>query len=78
MVTRSKNTHYKYLVSPVGLYHSLKDSPCCREWIDVCYKVGIDPFHLYGSYSKILEKADFNKHALSLAFSNFAYKAFSA
>ena len=30
-----KNTRYKYLVCPMGLYDSLKDSPC---WIDVCYK----------------------------------------
>ena len=26
------------LVCPVDLYHSLKDSPSCSEWIDVCYK----------------------------------------
>ena len=83
MVTRSwKNTRYKYLVSPMGLYHSLKDSPCCSEWIDVHityvalweYAVGVDPFLLYGRHSKILEKADFNKHALSLALQTFAYK----
>ena len=38
------------------------------------YAVGIDPFCLYSRHSKILEKADFSKHALSLALPTFAYK----
>ena len=50
-----ENTRYKYLVCPVGLYHSLKGSPSCSEWIDVCYKwlfknmqcvLSIEPFCL--------------------------------
>ena len=58
----------------MGLRYSLKDLPCCSEWIDVREKwvfkkitVGIDPFHLYNHHSKTLEKGDFEKHGLSLA-----------
>ena len=75
---RWKNTRYKYLVCPMGLYHSLKDSLCCSEWSDVCFKWLFENvqclFHLYGRHSKILEKGDFNKYALSLVLSTLAYK----
>jgi len=40
MMTRTwKSIYYKYLVCPMGFYHSLKDSPCSSEWIDACYKL---------------------------------------
>ena len=66
----------------MGFYHSLKDSPCCSEWIDVRmlqvglkkYAVGIDPLRLCSRHSKILEKADFKKHAASLASSVYSFK----
>ena len=79
MVTRTwKSTCYKYLVRPVGFYHVLKDSPCCSEcMIQVVlkkYAVDIDPFHFYGRHSKTLEKANFKKHALSLAPSVYSFK----
>ena len=68
MVARTKKSkRYKHLVCPIGFYHSLKDSPCCSEWIDVRmlqvgfkkYTVGIDPFSLHGHHRKTLEKDDF-------------------
>ena len=49
----------------ISLYYSFKDSPCCSEKIDICYKtrgslkmrnyiVSINPFCLYGLHSKTL------------------------
>jgi len=60
-----KNTRYKYLVCLIDFYYSLKDFPCCSEWIGVCYKWVLNnmqwviyPFHLYGRRSKTLERAN--------------------
>ena len=36
--TNKKYTHCKRLACCVALEYCLKDSPCCTEWIDVCYK----------------------------------------
>ena len=36
--TDKKYTHCKRLACRVALEYCLKDSPCCTEWIDVCYK----------------------------------------
>ena len=71
----------------ISLYYSFKDSSCCSEKIDVCYKtrgslkmcnyiVSINPFCLYSCHSKILKKANFKfkKHAFSLAPSVYSFK----
>ena len=60
-----------HVTSIWGLYHSLKDSPCCTEWIDACYKwlfenmwwVQTRFICMAAIALKILEKADFNKRA---------------
>ena len=36
--TDKKYTRCKRLACRVALEYCLKDSPCCTEWIDVCYK----------------------------------------
>ena len=36
--TDKKYTRCKRLAYRVALEYCLKDSPCCTEWIDVCYK----------------------------------------
>ena len=50
--TDKKYTHCKRLTCRVALKYCLKDSPCCTEWIDVCYKcirdliwMSMEPLH---------------------------------
>ena len=45
LTTVKKYTRCKRLACLVALECCLKDSPCCTEWIDVCYKCIRD---LYG------------------------------
>ena len=72
MAIEMANTRFKYLVIPMGLYYSLKDSSCCSEWIDVCYKwifIDMQGYSLASFVrppdSKPLEKANFRKHAFT-------------
>ena len=46
--THKKYTHCKRLARRVALEYCLKDSPCCTEWIDVCYKCIRDLIWIYG------------------------------
>ena len=52
MFTTKKYTRCKRLACRVALKYCLKDSPCCTEWIDVCYKcirdliwMSMEPLH---------------------------------
>ena len=52
--TDKKYTRCKRLACHVALKYCLKDSPCCTEWIDVCYKcirdliwMSMEPLHVH-------------------------------
>ena len=49
--TDKKYTRCKRLACRVVLEYCLKDSPCCTEWIDVCYKCTYQRFNMdeYGA-----------------------------
>ena len=68
--TDKKYTRCKRLARRVALEYCLKDSPCCTEWIDVCYKcirdliwISMEPFHGYtGLYKRARNSSFKNSH----------------
>ena len=68
--TDKKYTRCKGLARSVALEYCLKDSPCCTEWIDMCYKcirdliwISMEPLHGYTGLYKHARNSSFkNSH----------------
>ena len=56
-----KYTCCKRLACRVALKYCLKDSPCCTEWIDVCYQC----IREYGAITWIATCAFINAHEIA-------------
>ena len=69
----TRNTHVARLACRVALEYCLKNSPCCTEWIDVCYKcirdliwISMEPLHGYRCLYKRARYSSFKNSHWSL------------
>ena len=69
--TNKKCTCCKRLACHVALEYCLKDSPCCNEWIDVCYKcirdlkwMSMEPLHGYTCLYKRARNSSLKKPSI--------------